>query len=131
MQLELKLLKKTESEFHAWFEGIKVFAESITIPRIASRLGHRANVPADSLQKHHAAILESHNHRNGHQIWINSPDKDKIAQSRYIHCCILCLLKSDLPYPQLLPTEFNGWRIKCTSLSPDDRPDTTGCFTAL
>ena len=34
------------------------------------------------------------------------------------------LYKADLPSPQLLSTEFNRWKIKCTSMQPDKRPST-------
>ena len=34
------------------------------------------------------------------------------------------LYKADLPSPQLLSTEFNRWKIRCTSIPLDKRPNT-------
>jgi len=53
VQLEIQMLQTNcEEEFHAWFEEIKAFADSLDIPvrapRISSRQTHRANVPAES-----------------------------------------------------------------------------------
>ena len=38
------------------------------------------------------------------------------------------LYKADLPSPQLLSTEFNRWKIRCTSIPLDKRPNTLQAF---
>ncbi len=142
VQQELELLKvNCEDEFHAWFEEIKSFAESldisVSIPRITSRQVHRANIPADTPEvyyrrnimipflDHITAEMET---RFGpiHQTKIKLLGLIPSTAVSYAASSIKDvgeLYKSDLPSPQLLTTEFNRWKMKFTSMLPTLRPD--------
>ena len=143
VQLEFELMKTNcEEEFHSWFEEIKTFADSldisVSIPRTASRQVHRSNVPAETPEVYYRRnimlpflnyLLSEIEARFGsiHQIKIKLLC---LVPSTVVNCTVTSiksvgdLYKSDLPSPQLLPTEFNRWKIKYDSMSPSRRPDT-------
>ena len=110
----------------------------ISIPRIASRQVHRANIPADSPEVYYR--------RNIMRPFLDHVTSEMDSRFGSVHQTkikLLCLIpsdsvsctpssikdvgelyKSDLPSPQLLSTEMNRWKIKWNALPPKDRPDT-------
>ena len=109
----------------------------VCTPRIAVRQVHRANVPADS--------TEAYYRRNIMMPFLDHITSEMQARFGPIHQTKVKLLglvpsiaatyslasirdvselyKSDLPSPQLLSTEFNRWKIRCTSIPIDERPN--------
>ena len=142
VQLEMELMKvNCEDEFHTWFEEIKSFAESLDIsvstPRVTSRQVHRGNVPADTPEVYYRRnimipfldhITAEMKTRFGsiHQTKIKLLGLIPSTAVSYAASSIRDvgeLYRSDLPSPQLLPTEFNRWKMKFTSMSSSHRPD--------
>ena len=143
IMLELELLKTNcEEEFHSWFDEIKTFADDLSIPvctpRIAVRQVHRANVPADSPEVYYRRnimmpfldhITNEMQARFGpiHQTKVKVLGLVPTIAPTYSLASIKDvseLYKADLPSPQLLSTEFNRWKIRCTSIPLDKRPNT-------
>ena len=101
--------------------------------RTAVRQVHRANVPADSPEVYYR--------RNVMMPFLDHMTNEMHARFGSIHqtkvkvlglvpsvaptyCLAVCeLYKSDLPSPQLLSTEYIRWKIRCTSIPHDQRPN--------
>ena len=143
VQLELELLRSNcEEEFHIWFSEIKTLADDLNVPvstpRITSKQVHRVTGPTDSPEIYY---------RNN----ITIPFLDHITtklRARFgpIHKTKIKLLglipavdatcyfasikdvgelyKTDLLSSQLLSTEINWSKIKCTATPLDTRPTT-------
>ena len=110
----------------------------MSTPQTAVRQMHRANAPADS--------PEAYYRRNIMMPFLDHITNEMQARFGPIHQTKVKLLglvptiaptyslasikdvselyKADLPSPQLLSTEFNRWKIRCTSLPLDKRPNT-------
>ena len=109
VQLELEQLK-TNCD-HLWYEEIVEFAAHlgvpVSIPRIASRQVHRANVPADSPEVYY---------RRNHS-WIMwplkwKPDLDQFTRQKSSSFVSYLLI---LFFVHLLPSRMSGSRLTITS----------------
>ena len=141
IMLELELLKTNcEEEFHSWFDEIKILADDLTIPvctpRTAVRQVHRANVPADSPEVYYRSVMmpfldhitNEMQARFGpiHQTKVKVLGLVPTIAPTYSLASIKEvseLYKTDLPSPQLLSTKYNRWKIRCTSIPLDQRPN--------
>ena len=138
----LELRANCEEEFHSWFDEIKTLADDLSIPvctpRTAVRQVHRANVPADSPEVYYRRnimmpfldhITNEMQARCGpiHQTKVKVLGLVPTIAPTYSLASIKDvseLYKADLPSPQLLSTEFNRWKTRCTSIPLDKRPNT-------